>query len=1485
MLPKVATTLIHSTGRVAAVHTQSHHTIRNVLQLPSSSSAKGNPGSGYFNSNNSGPRGGRFTHGYHGASRAVTQANPTIAVDDGSYVQIDEQEESATPSASTPRRSSGQAQRPRIRSHSVSHSRHEHRLGVLKSVQQLQAQSRHVFDGEGVRCSSTSSAGSADQQPTEESSVEMSAGPPPPAATSHFASIEPQSSTDPSSPQSVLPLTRPNSPLPPSSPPLSVTKPNQALHFTSPSKDPEYTTQVVLSFLKSLEQTPTNPTLHDFNRALQALYDCRVAGEPLNLLLQTYNALLSQDLHPDFHTYFTMIRAFIDRHGELSRAVARMHYDAKWKSPALHQVEEKFLRIEQELQSTVPTALSLFRAMLTIPSSSDLIPDFLYKNLLRVCATHGNVQGAITVWEAVETASLRRAEKDGHSFRLATPHMYAHLITALAKGGEISGCKDSFEQFKEQFPLESLSTPQQQRHAMLVYNSMIDAYFRCGMPEMALETLEVMLGSDGFKPSISTFTTIVSGFCTGEGPVDVAVAPISSSDSSTSMTGTPPAGVSRGEKDLSTALLWFNRLLEQPHSPRSIHPLQPLENSPTRPDAMGWAVMLEALVNEAEHETSVITLDNYEQLSSQDTGANVLQTLNTLLSRWSQTAEVDNVVLPAFSKYLAARVNLDRAVRLQQLSSSVEPAQQADVKRIALSHLDIVTTIIPPGAQTPLAAPGSSTIIKGLWDVLFTLGEVDRCVHMTSELSNSYEIMGATIAAMETQLSRDPLPNHARQMEIQTLISERDRDLIRFRNIAVPFVERLFLSPSLSLHQAIAIYRVWEKLKMNYLRVMDIGLLTAYSRERKQYPEVTMIPSLSALQPTDWVALLDRATIYGLNPEGAPEQQNDVLLALLRDAKIMTSRLEWDIEWPALLKTSLVNAISYGRTPGEIRNIIQESVPEVGGLKGYLSNTFESSWESTESSVGSEQASSAPTSPMVSSQVPGFQEGDTDLPYTDIPESMYIDVKLTKSLNEYLSRRVLTTANTRPFTDQLFTTFHNHLTKQRKVPSPATLSQLVAAFGRAGELDRIYYVYRVAQNLLKTMERNKKMQSESWFIIEDGMIIALCQAGQAEKAHIHRGRMLEQGGAPSADAYGGLVLHVKDTTDDTSNAMELYQEALSHGVEPNVYLYNNIISKLAKARKADKALELFTEMKSSRYSPSPITYGAVIGACARVGDVASAETLFKEMSMQLSFKPRVPPFNTMMQLYTTTKPDREHALWYFEEMQRLGVAPTEYTYKLLMDAYALEPIDVPALQATFATLAASPHLRVQSTHYATLISAYGCVLKDLQLAQSTFSSIPPSVLDALAVEALVNVLVAHRRMDLAPGYIELMNEKGIHMTAYIVNGLIKGYSTVGDVERAREIFEGTVDPPVGMAGMHNHVGPHLNGNGEVVRPAANTAVGPLEPIYREPSTWEAMVRAELGAGHRDRAHALVERMKTRQYPEAVVNRVQGIMVDHSQLLL
>jgi pentatricopeptide repeat protein len=233
-----------------------------------------------------------------------------------------------------------------------------------------------------------------------------------------------------------------------------------------------------------------------------------------------------------------------------------------------------------------------------------------------------------------------------------------------------------------------------------------------------------------------------------------------------------------------------------------------------------------------------------------------------------------------------------------------------------------------------------------------------------------------------------------------------------------------------------------------------------------------------------------------------------------------------------------------------------------------------------------------------------------------------------------------------------------------KYVHPSTLGRLINGFGRVGDLDKVHSLYDIAQIVLSSID-NKQWQSQAWFQIEDQMIIACAHAGDMEAAFQHRDRMTSNGGIPSPDAYGSLIECVKDTTDDTSNAMALFSDAQMIGCTPNVYLYNTIISKLAKARKADFALELFQQMKATPgVRPSSITYGAVIAACARVGDAQSAEHLFLEMSSQPNFKPRIPPYNMMMQLYAHTKPDRERVLHYHNQLLLAGVKPSAHTYKV-----------------------------------------------------------------------------------------------------------------------------------------------------------------------------------------------------------------------------
>lgn len=155
----------------------------------------------------------------------------------------------------------------------------------------------------------------------------------------------------------------------------------------------------------------------------------------------------------------------------------------------------------------------------------------------------------------------------------------------------------------------------------------------------------------------------------------------------------------------------------------------------------------------------------------------------------------------------------------------------------------------------------------------------------------------------------------------------------------------------------------------------------------------------------------------------------------------------------------------------------------------------------------------------------------------------------------------------------------------------------------------------------------------------------------------------------------------------------------------------------------------------------------------------------------------------------------------------------------------------------FQELENNKRVPIQGSHWASLINAWGCVSKDLEKAIEVFESISrhPSTRrsstplpDAVTYEAMINVLVTHRRMDLVPAYMERLQASGIHLTAYIANLLIKGYAAVGDIVRAREIFESLEDPATGVAASSNHVPHSSKSSGSSTPPSPASS-----PCHRE----------------------------------------------------
>ncbi|RPD54386.1 hypothetical protein L226DRAFT_617845 [Lentinus tigrinus ALCF2SS1-7] len=1081
----------------------------------------------------------------------------------------------------------------------------------------------------------------------------------------------------------------------------------------------------------------------------------------------------SQLVRSGFGTYATLINTLTDRDFENYEAVRRAEARLRRRRRAgldenAHDEENRIASLRGDAH--FKSALALFQTATSNPNSK--FPLQIYNKLLRSCAIHANPHAASLVYAHLE----KRTDivPDAQTF--------ISLIETYATGRDVQGAESMFNEFKEasrqdrvQWTCDGVASEQdlnQRASQTAVWNEMLAAYFRCGQATDALGLLEQMMDTsagDTFRsaqtplPTSSTFSRAIAGFCQNG--------------------------------DVPTALIWFERMLQQDTLSASPHESTRV---PHRPDASTWTTMFDALADEG-----------------------MVAELNRLFARWINISAQEGAavwsdhrdsVLAANLKFMDSRADLEQAKAHELLDFLADHVLPWEIE----------------GGHFTFYRDTSRSLCQRLVMQYWNRGHTDQALDLASRIATrQLEV----IQHGQKERLFDATQSQRRIEGTRRFAADLTTEIMgKTGSASAPLSSLLRLSALLTDVGALVPSALSE------------SCLNAYALQRAS-------PTLS-LTTKEWEALLEVVV--------ASETDSSATLNTLVDDFLQHSA---DVAaFSDVAKNHLVRSLSW-HDANSARLLAQFGEP------------FSSRY--AELQRAQEEASS----PAISAH-----SFDVQTPLEEVPGSPLlsvssgrIDTAHSQSVGEFFpggNKAAVLTAYRR----------FKSGADRGIYPRPIVLARLISALGRLGEVDKIYDIYDAAQVVLNSLETMKHWQTQGWFLIEDHMIIGLAHAGDLEAAHAHRQRILQQGGVPSADAYGALILHVKDTTDDTSNAMALFQESQSFGVVPNIFMYNTVISKLAKARKADYALQLFQDMKARGIQPTSVTYGAVIAACCRVGDAASAELLFQEMTGEPTFKPRVPPYNTMMQLYTHTKPDRARVLHYYNELLAARVQPTAHTYKLLIDAYGcIEPVDLPAMEKVFKDLVADSSVSVQGTHWAALINAYGCVHKDLDKALEVFDSIAthPStnartgpLPDAVVYEALINTLVTLRRMDLMPAYIERLQASGVHMTAYIANLLIKGYASVGEIERSREIFESLQDPQEGVAAPHNHV-PHQNKQ-------ANTSQVPVNaPVYREPSTWEAMVRAELGNGERDRAVSLLQRLQARMFPPAVYQRISGIMLDDS----
>ncbi|KAJ5160233.1 uncharacterized protein N7482_007237 [Penicillium canariense] len=409
-------------------------------------------------------------------------------------------------------------------------------------------------------------------------------------------------------------------------------------------------------------------------------------------------------------------------------------------------------------------------------------------------------------------------------------------------------------------------------------------------------------------------------------------------------------------------------------------------------------------------------------------------------------------------------------------------------------------------------------------------------------------------------------------------------------------------------------------------------------------------------------------------------------------------------------------------------------------------------------------------------------------------------------------------------------------------PRYITYAKLITAAAKFGRMELVRDIHAMARADVP-LDPAYNAVKYGWVSIIDAMIAACLTLGDRHQAGQYHQELLDLGSAPSANTFGLYITTLKESTktfDEATEALKIFHRAVAEGVEPTSFLYNALIGKLGKARRIDDCLAYFAEMRANNVRPTSVTYGTIVNALCRVSDERFAEEMFEEMESMPNYKPRPAPYNSMIQYFLNTKRDRSKVLAYYERMQARNIKPTMHTYKLLIDAHAsLDPVDMPAAERVIAEMQAAGS-QPDAVHYASLIHAQGCVQHDLPAARKVFDAVLADRrvrLQPCLYQALFEGMVATNHVADTEDIVRGMKQRHVEMTAYIANTLIHGWAAEGNVAKAKTIYDS-----IGID-------------------------------KREPSTYEAMTRAFLGADERAAAAGIVQEMMSRGYPSAVANKI------------
>ncbi|GKV16315.1 hypothetical protein SLEP1_g26973 [Rubroshorea leprosula] len=240
-----------------------------------------------------------------------------------------------------------------------------------------------------------------------------------------------------------------------------------------------------------------------------------------------------------------------------------------------------------------------------------------------------------------------------------------------------------------------------------------------------------------------------------------------------------------------------------------------------------------------------------------------------------------------------------------------------------------------------------------------------------------------------------------------------------------------------------------------------------------------------------------------------------------------------------------------------------------------------------------------------------------------------------------------------------------------------TYGTLLKGLGEARKIDEAFQILESVEH--GTAPGRPKLSAPIIY----GLLNALIEAGDLRRANgllARYGFLLREGGNPSVSAYN-LLMKGYISGGCPQAAVNMYDEIIQLGLEPDRLTYNTLIFACIKTENLDAAMQFFEEMKDRAQNfcddqlyPDVITYTTLLKGFGEAKDLHSVQKIVLEMKSQDLFIDRT-AFTTMVDVLLNCGSIKGALCIFGEMMKRAGanacLRPKPHLYLSLMRAFAV----------------------------------------------------------------------------------------------------------------------------------------------------------------------------------------------------------------------